>query len=579
VTDEIHRRDFIKLTAAGALGSSLRWPLVPLPHSTDAPCAASNAHTSATTKLRDVNPTSLTDAITLGCHAIGNAFDASDNDTPYFLAFARPRPFFGFSRLFSDANVPGVKLLGLLNAERALGTPIGEEAFEKLRKTVYFSLSGPVGLPLNRETKSGPLVNFGAFNLHAALGALNALIAFRGEERAHAAAERCIAAMLDLWKPETGWDAARLKQAYGVVLIENGGGTPTIQRSVPLFPGIGGSIGALANYYATTRSPAAWRLVSILRDIVVSEYLNERGDYDPARMGPSSRWAIRIMQVLSQVASATQDADLMARVKRLYANGVKQLTNEFGWSTEPIERYTLDTDGAPSEIVESALRFASATGDAGCYQHAEQVLRGRLLPSQLRDVSWIAPSPASPDRDEDRDVAQRLKGSWGFPAPYGHKAVNDTVWGNRVPFLQDVVGFVVTSLSAALENATEYARGEHRINLLFDRTTDAIVVHSPYTGDGLRFELKRPGPVLVRLPPWINRDKLQIAGGVALSRLENGYLRLTPQRREVVLRFPLTQRQTELPYRGETVRVRLKGDQVTQMDNFGADLTFFDAFE
>jgi hypothetical protein len=153
------------------------------------------------------------------------------------------------------------------------------------------------------------------------------------------------------------------------------------------------------------------------------------------------------------------------------------------------------------------------------------------------------------------------------------------VWANRVPFFQDVVGFVVTSLSAALENATEYARGEHRINLLFDRTTDAIVVHSPYTGKGLRLELKRPGPVLVRLPPWINRDRLQIAGGVALSRLENGYLRLTPQRREVVLRFPLTQRQTELPYRGETVRVRLKGDQVTQMDNFGADLTFFHAFE
>ena len=537
----------------------------------------SNAPASARTKLRDVNPTSLTDAITLGCHAIGNALDAGDNDTAYFLAFARPRPFFGFSRIFSDANVPGVKLLALLNAQRALGTPIGEDAFEKLRKTVYFSLSGPVGLPLNRETKSGPLVNFGAFNLHAALGALNALIAFRGEERAHAAAERCIAATLDLWKPETGWDAARLKQAYGVELEETAG-SPSIQRSVPLFPGIGGSIGALANYYATTKSPAAWRLVSMLRDIVVSEYVNERGDYDPARMGLSS---LRVIRVLSQMASATQDADVMARVKRLYVNGVKQLTSDFGWSAEPIDRYNVDTECAATaaSIVESALKFASATGDAGCYQHAEQIIRGRLLPSQLRDVSWIAPSPASPDRDEVRDVAQRLKGSWGFPAPYGHKAVKDTVWGNRVPFFQDVVGFVVISLSAALENATEYARGEHRINLLFDRTTDAIVVHSPYTGDGLRLELKRPGPVLVRLPPWVNRDKLQIAGGAASSTLENGYLRVKPQRREVVLRFPLTQRQIEQPYRGETVRVRLKGDQVTQMDNFGADLTFFDPFE
>lgn len=46
----------------------------------------------------------------------------------------------------------------------------------------------------------------------------------------------------------------------------------------------------------------------------------------------------------------------------------------------------------------------------------------------------------------------------------------------------------------------------------------------------------------------------------------------------MTVRFPLTQRTLDLTYRGDPLRVRLRGDEVTQMDNFGADLTFFDSF-
>ena len=83
-------------------------------------------------KLSGVNATSLTDAITLGCHPIASGFDPNDRDATYFVAFARP-PLYAFYGLFAE-NVAGIKLHALLNAQHALGTPNSDDAFPKLRR-------------------------------------------------------------------------------------------------------------------------------------------------------------------------------------------------------------------------------------------------------------------------------------------------------------------------------------------------------------------------------------------------------------------------------------------------------------
>ena len=44
----------------------------------------------------------------------------------------------------------------------------------------------------------------------------------------------------------------------------------------------------------------------------------------------------------------------------------------------------------------------------------------------------------------------------------------------------------------------------------------------------------------------------------------------------VVLPAYRAARTLERTYRGKTVRVRLGGDEVLQMDNFGSEATFFD---
>ena len=45
-----------------------------------------------------------------------------------------------------------------------------------------------------------------------------------------------------------------------------------------------------------------------------------------------------------------------------------------------------------------------------------------------------------------------------------------------------------------------------------------------------------------------------------------------------LIRFPLTEQVITLNHRTRQIRVRLRGDAVVGMDNFGADLTFFPPF-
>jgi hypothetical protein len=232
----------------------------------------------------------------------------------------------------------------------------------------------------------------------------------------------------------------------------------------------------------------------------------------------------------------------------------------------------------PGRVLEIAL-ILGKHGHPEYYQHAEQILRAHLLPSQLNDISWIPAINNEHGLDEFRNVAQRIQGSWGTPAPYGLKTVKDEVYGNNILFAQDIVGHVLTSLSEAYLNATEYNGKEHKVNLLFDHKNDNIEVKSPYTNEGFKIYPKRQGNILVRMPSWTNVNEVKVTGGIFKPELQNGYLNVKPNAGEIVINFPLIKRELDLSYLDEKIRVRLKGDQIMQMDNFGADLTFFDSFE
>ena len=146
-------------------------------------------------KLNDVNTNDIAAAIRLGCRTMHNVFDADDGGVPFFSSLIEPEALLAFSAVHSEAHVPGRHLNALLSAEDAIGAAVDEAAIGNHRRAAFLSYSGPVALPLNRETKDGAPINFCAHNLREGFHALYALARFRDDREARELAENSITAI------------------------------------------------------------------------------------------------------------------------------------------------------------------------------------------------------------------------------------------------------------------------------------------------------------------------------------------------------------------------------------------------
>ena len=516
-------------------------------------------------KQRHVNTTDIGSAIRAGCRTMASVFNADDNDIPFFGSQVWPDPHLAFSSVHSESHVPGRHLNALLTAE-SLGFPIDEEAVEKHARAAFFSFGGPLPLPLNRERIDGPLENFRPHNVREGFHALYALARFRDSARARDLAEASIATIGRLWDPDRGWTEDRIAAEHGINFHHQG----------TFITGLGRAIGPLVKYYRATGYGSALELAILMKEKAVAEYFLADGSYDTDRFGDHTHSTTCVMSSLAQLADLLNDAPLMERVRSFYTCGLWEIRDQLGWVIEssapdaPPERGEANNTG---DILETAL-ILGRWGYAEAYDDAERILRGHLLPSQLRDVSWITEPPNPAGEDGRNDVARRHWGAYGFPAPYGHHPVGLP----RVAFNMDIVGGAVASLCEAYRDATRHDATGHWVNLLFDHQTDAIKVETPYTGDGLAVTLERPGPLFVRIPAWADAARVAVRGFPAPPRRTGRYLLLAMPPVGRRLSFTLDPPANELLLRHRThdIRVRLRGDEVTAMDNFGQKLTFFD---
>ena len=124
------------------------------------------------------------------------------------------------------------------------------------------------------------------------------------------------------------------------------------------------------------------------------------------------------MSSLAQLADLTLDSTLMGLVKAFYDNGLWEMRDETGWSRESAVGSGPNPDEGEmnntGDILETAL-VLGRWGHVDYFHDAERILRCHLLPSQLRDVSWIRASDNPGGLDALRDVAQRTQGTWGSP--------------------------------------------------------------------------------------------------------------------------------------------------------------------
>jgi hypothetical protein len=343
--------------------------------------------------------------------------------------------------------------------------------------------------------------------------------------------------------------------------------------------GLARAIGPLVKYYEATGYGPALDLAIVLKEKTINEVFTEEGGYAPEIFATHTHSTTCTMSSLAQLADLTSDSTLMNRVKTFYDNGLWDIRDALGWVIESSREDASPDNGEVNntgDIVETALILGS-WGYTDYYEDTERILRGHLLPSQLRDISFIQEPPNPEGEDGKRDVANRHLGAFGFPAPYGHQAIETS----HVSFNMDIVGGAVGSLCEAYREITRFDAAGHWVNLLFDHETDAIKVQSPYTGPGLRVRTKHPAPLFVRIPSWVDPASITVEGTSESPRHTNGYLFIgePPVNRGLSFNFPIPEQEIQLKHRTREIRTRLRGDAVVAMQNFGADLTFFDPLD
>ena len=363
------------------------------------------------TRLNDVNSTDIFDAIRLGCQTMCSVFNADDSDIPFFGSSVLPEAELSFSSYNSEAHVPGRHLNALLSAENAAGIVIDDECVKKHADAAFFSYSGPLPLPLNRVEIGGRLVNFRPHHLREGFHALYALAKFRDSAQARELAEESIAAIFSCWDAACGWDCKRLGEELGLNVLSESS----------FIVGIARAIGPLVKLYRTTGYGPALELAVVLKGKAISSFFAVDGAYDRDRFGPHTHSTTCVMSSLAQLADLTMDSALMNRVRAFYDNGLWEIRNDLGWVIEsslpeaPSELGEVNNTG---DILETAL-ILGRWGYTEYYHDAERILRGHLLPSQLRDISFIEDPPTRKTWTASGTLLPDIAGRSAFPRLMG----------------------------------------------------------------------------------------------------------------------------------------------------------------
>ncbi len=494
-------------------------------------------------RLDEVNTTDIADAVRLACRRMHRAD-------------------------VTDVHNGGRYLNALLHAEQVLGLPTDEAYVDRLADVMFDAYSASLRLPASRprgDTSPTPSL-FDPHNLREGFHGLYALAAHRASGRALELAEASIAAVFEYWDPQTGWDEQRMQQEHGLAA----GYANTFIR------GAARAIGPLVKLFVATGCGAALRLAVALKEKAITEFFTESGGFDAALFGHHVHSTTSTLSGLALLADVTRDARLMERVKRFFDRGLWKLRDQVGWAIETVLPHDNPDSGetnSSGDIVEAAL-ILGKWGYAACYHDVERMLRCHLLPSQLRDARFMFEAAAPDQAEQARKGADDMRGAYGFPAPYGHDPADNKL---GIRFNLDVVGGTADSLCSALAHVTTSGVCGQQVNLLFDHETDSVRVESPYTGPALRITPKRPGPLLVRLPPWVNAAQIKVTGPGA-SGWANGYLKFDQPQPDCTIRieYPPAPSELTLNHRTRKIRVQLRGDEVAAMDNFGQDLTYFE---
>ncbi len=512
-------------------------------------------------RVANVNTTSIPAAVESACHAMGNVFNPADNGYPYMYTRIWPDGWLGFSPYHGAIQLAGRHLDALLAAEDVLGVELDEDVIARHTEASFFSLgAGP--LPCNHSTPGGPLTSVDEHSIREAVHGLHALARYRESDRAAEAAEALIADIRRYWSAAGDWDQNAVRAAYGLPMTAR----PTFVE------GVGRAIGPLTKLHQATGSGAALEMAQDLAAHATDRFFLADGSYDADRLGAHTHSTTCTLSGMALLGSETNDLGLLGRVRAFYDKGLRVIRDEVGWVRERHHPSFHPEQGEMNnvgDVIETALILGRYFGDA-YFEDAERYLRSQLLPSQVRDLSFMDEAPGG---DERRDLHTRLLGLFGFNAVYGHLPLGK----NQVTPSIDIVGGATASLCAAQRTVATTVDGVTRVNMLFDFESDAVRIESPYTGDALRITPKISGDIAVRVPSWADLNAIVVDGHSAERFVVDGrlWLRQPEVGPVVAVQFPLAERDLTIHHQDHEIRARMRGDAVVAMDDLGAGLAYF----
>jgi hypothetical protein len=322
-------------------------------------------------------------------------------------------------------------------------------------------------------------------------------------------------------------------------------------------------LGALVKYYDATKDNEALALARIIKDRVIATCFAPDGRHLEAA-GWHVHSVTATINALAQLAELTGDDELMRRTESIYRAAFGHYVTTFGWSKENLSN-DLDTGEVNNtgDMIQTALILARH-GDARYYSDAEKMLRSHLLPSQLRDISWVK-TVRDPKGDAETDVAVRTRGAFGFPAPYGHKIERV----DAVNFNFDITCGTMQALCEVLGHVCTEETSSTRINLLFSFSSPGVEMVSHLPDEG-KLEIQTSGTreLLVRIPAGVTTDtiRLDVDGTETAPKVDSIYLSIPKGTHTAIVRFHLPRTTTEEQLPGRKVRVHWTGETVTAID-------------
>ena len=454
-----------------------------------------------------LEPVALLSRIRLGQNALLGGLDptwftlvnpSSQQHMPYWNCNFKNGDLAGFrhSGAWDRCHDVARAIHGLCMAEEVTGDSIEETVLSDLAEHLFALFDEADNLPGTHADDTGQRF----INLHNVRETTHALAALirRGDSRAGYWARRMVRMMRQALD-ETGKIHLDRLPKY-----EDGRLRLTVEGYTHQPSQEGRAVDALVRYYRVSGDEVALELAILMTDYALEYCFTPAGTLTE-EAGTHGHSINALVAGMLDLALLLNDQQLFQKVKAVYDVGLPRFNSSFGWSMESLDRFT---PRGESNNTGDILRAALLLGRAGFptyFEHAERILRGHLLPSQVIDVEKFSDNPNVAE-DHLRSLASRIRGGFAFPTP------NDfLVQPDAAIVVYDITSGAVDGLCEAWRAIITEDDAGIWINLLLSCETNGVSIKSYLSGEG-RIEIENTSNrnVFVRIPQWVSPNEIHL---------------------------------------------------------------------